>query len=92
MHNVLIRGVMHVALYALTISCFSIYNFSTTRTRLSRKEILPWNKFRGVLFERVPSIINLLGELFRAIDVESADVLVPHDAEDMSCCSFACTL
>lgn len=78
---------------ALTISYFSIYvyNFSA-RTRFSRKEILPWNKFRRVLFERVPSIINLPGELFRAIDVESADVLVPHDAEDMSCCSFARTL
>lgn len=94
MHNIFIQDVMHIALYALTISYFSIYihNFSATRTRLSRKEILPWNKFRGVLFERVPSIINLPGELFRAIDVESADVLVPHDAEDMSCCSFACTL
>jgi len=84
----------YCTLPALTISYFSIYvcNFSATRTQLSRKEILPWNKFRGVLFERVPSIINLPGELFRAIDVESADVLVPHDAEDMSCCFFACTL
>jgi len=46
-----------------------------------------------VLFERVPSpIINLPEELFRAIDVESADVLVLRDTEDMSCCSFACTL
>lgn len=42
---------------------------------------------RRVLFERVPSIINLPGELFRAIDVESADVLVPRDAKDMSCSS-----
>lgn len=46
-----------------------------------------------VLFERVLSpIINLPDELFRAIDVESADVLVPRDAKDMSCRSFACTL
>lgn len=48
------------------------------------KRFYPRNKFREVLFERVPSIINLPGGLFRAIDVESADVLVPCDAGDMS--------